>query len=144
MADEQGLKALIDSDPALNFGMTDEAIVTAVNAFDQSDVVRGRDVRVLLNNRNKWAGILDASRDVADADHGLAVRIADALTDPESTLDMTDATVIGGLDAAIGAGWFEAQDKADIIALGENRRSKAEVNGLGNVRVGTVQRAREL
>lgn len=130
--------------------MTDDEAAAAINAATVN-VVGEIDSRALL----RWAaagGRLQALKNAAaDAGQSDAIRsmagAAVVLIERDGTsLDMSDAAMVGMVDALVAAGVLSASapdDKAELLALATAMKSPAEANGIPTpVTVGRVEEVR--
>jgi len=136
------------SDPLVRgySGMSDSAVTASLNVVDRPAAVPAKDVRRYLLLAGKWPGIVDAANHDASASvRKAAVNIVDTLANFED-FDLQDATVLAavtaGLDGVIAEGLIEAAQKIVILAMENNRQSRAEELGLSPVKQGQVEVAR--
>lgn len=147
--DYADLRREIDQDPVSRgyAGKTDQEIAALLNAPVRPGPIPAQDVRRYLTVADRWPEIVrivrfgDQSQDKLRA----AIRMVEAL-DGMSSFDLQVpaylATIEAGLDALVAAQIIQAQDKTAILALAENRRSRAAELGFGQVKPGHVQAAR--
>lgn len=128
--------------------MTDAQAAAALNVRDRTGPITAEDVRRYLHLASKWSGIKAASlglQSSTETKRITALTFLDAL-DQFVTFDLSIAAyataVTAQLDACIGVGLIDAADKTAILALANNRRTRAEQLGLGPVKVGHVKDAR--
>lgn len=127
-------------------GKTEQEIAALLNAPDRPGPIPAQDVRRYLTVADRWPEIVRISR-FGDADPDrvrAAIRMVEAL-DGIASFDLQVpaylATIEAGLDALVAAQIVQAQDKAAILGLAQNRRSRAAELGLGQVKPGHVQAA---
>jgi len=145
------LKSEITTDP-LGRGyatMTDAAVATSLNAVDRPGPVPAKDVIKRLQLLGKWAEIERVASGLGtaapDATINAALTIVSAVRTFED-FDLSDpavmAAVNGALDALVTVGLITATDKATVLALQDNRQSRAQELGLRVVAASDVKRAR--
>lgn len=117
-------------------GKSDQQIADALNAKTQPAPIPAVAVQRYLILQGKWAPIV-RSTDLA------AVNMVQTLAIFDTIDAQTYADAIGAaLQAVVDAGLMSADDKAAILALGDNQRSIAQVNGWRLPNVGDVMAAR--
>jgi hypothetical protein len=127
-------------------GMTDAEAAISLNFTDRPGPVPAKDVRRYLLLAGKWPGVVDAaSTSATEAVRLAAVNIIDTLANFED-FDLQDATVLAavtaGLDALVTAGLIETANKTVILAMENNRQSRAQEIGAGRLYWHHVQKAR--
>lgn len=141
------LKTEIDTDPLARgySGMSDAEVAASLNTVDRPGDVPAKDVKRYLMMVGKWAKISDHTVNASDeADRQACIALIDALKEFDD-FDLQDAAVKSvveeNLDALI-PGYISADDKATILALENNRQSRAQELGLGRVTEYDVARVR--
>jgi hypothetical protein len=127
-------------------GMTDADAANSLNYSDRPGPVPAKDVRRYLLLAGKWPGIVDAaSTSTTEAVRLAAVNIIDTLANFED-FDLQDATVLAavtaGLDGLIAVSLMVAAEKTVILAMENNRQSRAQEIGAGSLYWHHVQKAR--
>tara|TARA_R110000822_G_scaffold30982_1_gene89895 strand:+ start:46 stop:486 length:441 start_codon:yes stop_codon:yes gene_type:complete len=127
-------------------GMTDAEAAISLNFTDRPGPVPAKDVRRYLLLAGKWPGIVDAaSTSTTEAVRLAAVNIIDTLANFED-FDLQDATVLAavtaGLDGLIAVSLMDAAEKTVILAMENNRQSRAQEIGAGRLYWHDVQKAR--
>jgi hypothetical protein len=127
-------------------GMTDAEAAISLNFTDRPGPVPAKDVRRYLLLAGKWPGIVDAaSTSATEAVRLAAVNIIDTLANFED-FDLQDATVLAavtaGLDGLIAVSLMDAAEKTVILAMENNRQSRAQEIGAGRLYWHDVQKAR--
>jgi hypothetical protein len=132
-------------------GMTDAAASASLNAVDRPGRVKALEVKRYLQLTGEWAAIAEDANTHPTRGTKLSCRaIVDALADFE-TFDLQDAQIRGVITAALealqvtgGTGHLDDAQTAEILALENNRQTRAQELGLGVVHVGDVEYARSL
>tara|TARA_R110000823_G_scaffold236419_1_gene362141 strand:+ start:1417 stop:1857 length:441 start_codon:yes stop_codon:yes gene_type:complete len=127
-------------------GMTDAEAAISLNFTDRPGPVPAKDVRRYLLLAGKWPGIVDAaSTSTTEAVRLAVVNIIDTLANFED-FDLQDATVLAavtaGLDGLIAVSLMDAAEKTVILAMENNRQSRAQEIGAGRLYWHDVQKAR--
>lgn len=119
--------------------MTNDEVTVALNAPSRPIAVPASDVRRYLLLANRWPAISLAASGLgtySDSARLAAIAIVDAL-DNFSDFDLQDAQVAAAVDARLSdllaEGFIDAANKSTILALGNNRQSRARELGLGVV-----------
>ncbi len=123
-------------------GMTDSAAADSLNERNRPGPIESLLARRYLLLVGKWAPIADDASNHLVADNRRACRVLVDTLDAFETIDMADALVAGAVNAALDAlvtlGYLTAGDKAALLALGDNLRTRAEEIGAGSVTAGAV------
>lgn len=148
MADQAALAIELADDP-LGRGyalMTDAEVVASLAAVDRRGVITMDAVVEYLLLQGRWPSIVDA------AHHGTAATARQVawgiiLTAQRyTTINAADPTRYAAIDAQLGAlvaaGFIAEADKIALLAMGENKQSRAEELGIGRVLPGDVAAAR--
>lgn len=130
------LKLLLDNDPA-NAALSPEEAAAWCNARVMPVPVPAEDVVRYLTLVDKWESIkLVAEGDVVAEKKIAARKLVSALGDFES-FDLANAqylaVITARLDSLIAHNLLSASDKTNILALGNNKCTRAEAVGLGPV-----------
>lgn len=149
MADLAALKTELTTDPLGRgyAGMTDVQAADSLNAVNRPVEVPAHDVIRYLALVDKWGTIASDARhgNITAAKQTWCVNFVEILA-IFNDFDLQDASVLSAvtarLDEGIGHGYIDASDKATILALGDNKQSRAQELGIGRVREGTVTQAR--
>lgn len=127
-------------------GMTDAEAAASLHMVNRPGAVPAKDVRRYLLLAGKWPGLVDAAaNDSTGSVRQIAVNIVDTLANFED-FDLQDSTVLAavtaGLDGAIAAGLMETANKTAILAMENNRQSRAAELGIPQTNLGDVIAAR--
>jgi hypothetical protein len=150
MAGQAALTAELTNDPLGRgyAGMTDAEAVADLNThYRRGDVPSIEVVKYLLMQpQQPWALMVDAQLQETDADkRRLAIstvetlRVFDAITMGDPVIyAVIDATLAG----LVAAGYLTADQKVDILAMGENLTTRAQELNLPRFNAGSVEYAR--
>ena len=127
-------------------GMTDAAVVDSLYTKNRPGPVPAKDVRRYLLLAGKWPMIVDtAAQDGTATTRVACINIIDSLANFDD-FDLEDsgvlAVVTAGLDALVTATLIDEAHKTAILAMGNNRQSRAQELNLGRVLPGHVAAAR--
>lgn len=138
--DHRALKAFLDANAEAMSGMTAAQKADWCNARVEREAVRSDDVIRYLFLQGKWMTV-KLSSDAA------ALTLVEGL-DRFPTFDLDNpaylAAISSALDGAVTAGFITDDDKTAILALGDDKRTRAEKAGFGTVHLRHIQRAEAL
>jgi len=145
------LKTEITTDP-LGRGyatMTNVEVAASLNAVDRPGPVPAKDVVKALQIAGKWAEIERVANGLGTAAPDATIKAALTITSAVRTFedfDLSDATVAAtvnaALDALVAVTLISSADKAIVLALQNNRQSRAQELGLWAVTAADVKSAR--
>lgn len=127
-------------------GMTDEEAAESLNAKTRPGVVPYLDVVRYLTLAGKWANIVDTSiHETLDADkRKVALNMVETIKNFE-TFDLQDALNMLAVQTQLAnmkaAELIDATDETTILALENNRRTRAQELGI-EVNIGDIKAAR--
>lgn len=126
--------------------MTDKQCADILNAVNQRGPIPAEDVKRFIHLAGKWAGIRAASLGMFGADdikRVTALTFIDGLeTFTEFDTEKYEQAVTAQLQSCVDSGLLSAADKTGILALANNKRSRAEALGIPRVKEGHVAEAR--
>lgn len=139
MSNIQTLADEITNDPlTLGYsGMTDQEVANSLNGITRPDpLVPRADILKYLIQNAKWKGLIESTTATAIS----AVR---AFQDQDfGTIDLGDSANDGMLDQLVTETTLTSADKTAIMALQNNKKSRAQELGFDCVKLIYVQQAR--
>jgi hypothetical protein len=123
--------------------MTETEVVADLNAMTRPMPVPDREVKLALMRQGSWATILKAQSDVTHPGRDVALLVVALLDDwDRGDLDFNDADVQYQMGAMVATGLVTQAQADAVVAMQENRQSRAQELNLGRVQPGDVERGR--
>lgn len=142
------LKAELVEDPeSIGYsGMTDEQAAAALSVADRSYLTPIGSRRLLEWSMKsaRLADIEDATTTGPEPIRAIARGAMFLLSRSDTELDPGNATHVAMINGLIAGGVLSDDDKAELIGMGQNQRSRAAEVGLGEVRASDIMKARAM
>lgn len=123
--------------------MTDQQAADSLNVVDRPASVPKSDLLRYVVENAKWKGIADLAASPTSPYAAAAASAVRAFEPGDfDAIDLSRPAVVALIDALVAGGALVAADKTAILAMAENRRSRAAELGLSFVHAGDVQYAR--
>ena len=125
-------------------GLSDADAAGAIN-------LANRDYTVPLDSRTalEWAMRTGRLADIETATtagtpaiQAIAIGVQHLLSRADTEIDMDNPDHVAMVDGLVAGGVIDAGNKAELVTMSTSQRSRADELGLGQVRVGHVEKAR--
>lgn len=133
---------LKEVDATYTSGMTPEVAANYINTHTETTykAISGNDLRI-------WCAVYEPdylNLKAAAATSVKAEMAVELVTDPNSELDLNNATVRSLIDALLASNIISLGGHTALYAAGSENRTIAQINGFGKVKTGYIEEARRI